>query len=210
MDISFTTTLCLAFEKIINKVLRYDPASLAQCANLKGPVAIRCHQPELTLYCSGCDDGVQLSAVCSEEPRVTLDGKAIDFIKLLKRPASLNELNIHISGNASDLQAWQDLVKQLDIDWEEAWSDVFGETVGPAIAKFSSSGFTWAASQLQEKRRLFREFLTEEFPIFSNQAESEYLHHKIQDLTIEVERLNEKIDKITKNPNTNTSEDPLR
>ena len=171
MDPSINTAFCLAFEKLINSALEFDPATRLQLSELNEVLSIRCTQPTFTIYCRGDDNGVSISSYNEEAAGVEITGSAKALFSLLKQPTNLSGSGVTVSGKVGVLQQWQSVLQNLDIDWEDAISRVFGNLAGPIIASQLRRSADWAQDQ-NNASRIYSKTLLPKNWIFSPTKQS--------------------------------------
>ena len=151
MDPSLTSAFAKACETFVNKALTYDPASLQKTAELTDILAIECTSPRITFYCHGNQQGLVVSSYCEAPITTTLSGSPLALLSLLKQPTNLAHSGVELKGSVGLLQQWQQLLQQLDIDWEDAIHQILGGIAGPIAADALRSGASWACQQQQEQ-----------------------------------------------------------
>jgi ubiquinone biosynthesis protein UbiJ len=118
-------------ERAGNLVLSLDPETLISLADFKGKeFCIEILEPTYTVYLTPDTDGFTLNTAPTKESDVTLSGSLWSFMKLA-REGSHSEVfhtgRIRMQGDAELGQAFQKVMMQLDIDWEEITSKIVGD-----------------------------------------------------------------------------------
>ena len=198
MDPSLILALAKTCEALVNKALAYDPASLQKASELKHILAIECTSPSITLYCYGDRQGLVISSHCETPITTTLKGSPLALLSLLKQPTNLAHSGVELQGSIGLLQQWQQLLQQLEIDWEDALHQMLGDIAGPMTADALRSGASWAQQQQQEQQRLMTELLTEEIHVLPTQMEADHLFSDIRKLAEDTDRLSARIQKLQK------------
>ena len=207
MDPSLTSAFAKAFETLVNKALVFDPASRQKVAELRDIIAIECTSPKVTFYCYGNQQGLVVSSYCEAPITTTLIGSPLALLSLLKQPTNLKHSGVELRGSVGLLQQWQQLLQQLDIDWEDVFHQVLGDIAGPVAADALRSGTYWARQQQQEQQRLMAEFLTEEIHVLPTQVEADNLFSGISQLVEDTDRLSARIQKLQKSLSKTTCPD---
>ncbi|MEO0442578.1 MAG: SCP2 sterol-binding domain-containing protein [Pseudomonadota bacterium] len=189
MSPEISSLLTAAIEKLINGALRYDPASLKQLASIDKILAIESTAPSLTLYIRGSAEGVYISAHCESPVSTHLRGSPLALLTLLKQPTNLSGSGVELEGNIGLLQQWQQLLSQLDIDWEDAISQILGDIAGPAVAQGLRSSFSWVITQQHEQQRLFKDYVEEELKLVPSKAEVLAFANQVFQLQQDLDRL---------------------
>lgn len=196
MDPSALTFLASALEKVVNSALRYDPASKAQIAAIDNVLAIQSTKPAITLYCVGSEEGIRIMNHCELPITTTLTGSPLSLLNLLKQPTSLANSGVELSGSVGLLQQWQDIMQQLDIDYEDAISSVVGDIAGPMLSNALRNGATWVDNQKTESARLLKEYLIEEIKLIPSKAEADDFYTEVNELSLDTDRAEARLNQI--------------
>ena len=117
------TAAIAALEFAANRALALDPASRARLAVLAGKsFHLHCTEPALDLFLLPQSDQLGFAAQWEGEITAALSGTAKDFSKLLAADDAAAELingNLVVRGDSRALQELQQILKQLDLDWEQ-------------------------------------------------------------------------------------------
>lgn len=179
-----------AAEAAIQRALRYDPASRLALAKLDGQVlALQFTQPEWTLYVHPCAEGLRLTRHWEGEVQSRLTGRLQDFIGLARgAQTTLAGSGIQLEGSTHLVQELQRITRELDLDWEEALSERFGDVAGHQGAEFLRSGGHWLKERESEARRLLGDFLTQEAAVLVGPAELNHFYEAVDELALDVDR----------------------
>jgi len=204
MDPSVLSLITGALETTINTALRYDPASQQKLATISDILAIESTSPGFKLYCHGSEDGIRFMAHCEAPVTTQLRGSPLALFSLLKKPSSLANSGVELSGNVSLLQEWQQLLDHLDIDWEDALSGILGDIAGPLFAQNLRKGASWASEQKDEQLRLLKEYLPEEAKLIPSKTELDFFYNAVNDVRLDTDRLSARINLLQEKMNTVT------
>lgn len=187
---SLTIAITAAMEAVINTALRYDPASRQQIATITDILSIKTSfaTSNLDLYIQGCDDGIRIMGHCEQTVTSQLSGKPLALLSLIRQPTNLANSGIEFTGSIGLLQQWQQLLAQLDIDWEDAISSVLGDIAGPLTASGLRKGVSWKLQQHKERYRLLKEYLSEELHLIPSKAELHHFYDEVSQLTLDTDR----------------------
>lgn len=192
IDVTFGTAICGALEFAINTALKFDPATRQKIAALTDILAIHIDKPNVSLYFHGMDDGISIMQIYETPPTTEVSGSLKDLMTLIQHPASLAQSNVSVSGKIGVLQQWQDALADVDIDWEDALTNILGDFT-PMAATAIKKTVHFAHEQQKEIRRLTKEYLIEELRIIPSQAEVEHFYDNIRDVSLAVDRLGARI-----------------
>ena len=196
MDPSILTLMTAAMESVVNTALRYDPASRQQLAELTDILAIHSTTPRLSLYCCGSEDGIRIMSYCDAPVTTQLTGSPLALLSLIKQPTSLAGSGVELSGSIGLLQQWQGIMHQLDIDWEDAISQVLGDIAGPTLANNLRQGANWFQDQQQQQWRLVKEYLPEEIKLIPSKTELDCFYQDVSNLSLDTDRIHARLNNI--------------
>lgn len=190
MDSRLSTTALAAAEAAIERALRYDPASRRALSQLAGKVlALQFTQPELTVYVLPDEQGLTLAGQWEGDVDTRLTGKLWDFVRMARgEQTSLAGTGVQLEGSTALVQELQRIARQLDIDWEEALSEVLGDVAGHQGAEWLRTGGNWLQAREAQARRLASEFITEEARLLPSRPELEDFYRAVDDLQMAVDR----------------------
>jgi len=196
VDQTIIQGLTVSIEAVVNTALRYDPASQKKIAAISDILAVEVTTPALTLYIRGQADGIVVLSYCEAPVATHLQGSPLDLLALLKQPSNLSNSGVTLAGSTSLLQQWQGILQQLDIDWEDAISQIIGDIAGPLASSGIRASAQWAQSQAKEQQRLIAEYLPEELKVTPSKPEVEQLFDGISHLKLDVDRLEARLKRI--------------
>lgn len=182
---------------LINSALRYDSASHYAIAELSGTrIVIDSHSPAFRVAVAIDDGRISLHTDPSEAADVTLSGSLVSIIAVAlkaQRSMTLAGSGVTVSGDTQVLQQLNNVLGQLDIDWEAALADVLGDIPAHALGSAVRAA---ARSFSENSRRLSEtaiEVAQEEWRITPSMPEFEELSAQIRLLAGDVERLEARV-----------------
>ena len=187
-------------EAALNRLLRLDPASLEKIRRLDGKlIHIRCTSPPVDLYIQPLFDGLALLSQTDVEPDTRISGSAATLLGLLTatdRQQALTGNTIEISGNIELSQQLQQLLGQLDIDWEAQLAEWIGDIAAHQLGNQLRSLFKWGQQATASMVMNVEEFLHEEARTLPPRAELEQFYSSIESLALDTDRLAARLDRI--------------
>ena len=102
---------------------------------------------------------------------------------------SFADTGVEVIGNTGALITWQNLLRNLDIDWEEALSGVLGDIAGPKLAAGLRQLVSYGTSRSGGVTRLTGEYLTEELRLLPSRQELELFYEDVDELRLHLDRL---------------------
>lgn len=189
-------SIMAGIETLVNQALKYDPASRQAVAAITDVLAVEANAPNFTLYLRGQEDGIAIAAHNEAPVAARLTGSVWGLFQLLKGLESLANTDVHLTGSTSLLQQWQQVLNNLDIDWEDAISEVLGDILGPMAADVVRSSAQWSKQQADEQQRLAKEYLPEELNVTPSQTQADQLYDAIADIAMDTDRLAARLKKL--------------
>jgi ubiquinone biosynthesis accessory factor UbiJ len=195
----FTAALASA-EKMINAALRYDPGTRIALAPLEGKIlALQITVPALHVFVMPMDNEVRLMGNWDGDVDTRIGGSLLALAQLAQSQVhNLKDSGVTAVGDISLLVQWQQLVKNLDIDWEEMLSQFTGDIIGHQTAQLLRAKFGWAKDRAQNAQRLTSEFLTEELKALPGKIELEDFYRQVDEVRLAVDRAAARVEKIIK------------
>ncbi|MDX1342748.1 MAG: SCP2 sterol-binding domain-containing protein [Reinekea sp.] len=157
----------MPLQTLINDALRYDLAAEQKLSALAGKtLVLAVSEPALTMSMTIEANGfvfLQSGTVDAFDARVS--GKAKDLFAVMRaqdRTAAMMAHEIHIQGDTRTFFSIQDVLAQLDIDWEMALADKIGDLAAHVVADGLRFFGSIAKNHLASFSRTSRNFLREE------------------------------------------------
>lgn len=193
--------LAMFIEKVMNKALEYDPGTQQALKKLNhSRLNIVCTQPKLEFTFDVIDGAISVASKTNDlkhDMQVTLTGTFQDLAKLIKNDQhSLAQSGVDVSGKAQLLVNFQELFSNLDIDWEEALIEKFGNTAGPQIASALRKTKVWSEQQNHDFQQFFPDYLTQELQLIPSTEEIEYFCEDVDNVKSRYDRIEARIKKL--------------
>jgi ubiquinone biosynthesis protein UbiJ len=193
-----TTAALASAEKIINAALDYDPSSRIALAQLEPQVlAINITKPEFKIFVAPSSDGIRLLGNYEGDVTTQLQGTLPALVSLIKSDRlNLKDSGVQLFGSTGFLAELQKILKNLDIDWEEMLSQLFGDIIGHQGAELIRSKMAWTKDRVSNIQRLTSEFLTEELRVLPSAPELNFFNAQVDELKLGADRVQARIDQI--------------
>ena len=189
-----------SLEATINKALEYDPSSQDSIGRLKNKVLeIECTSPSISFYVIFGAKIVHLEHHYQGTVDTALKGSALSLGSLSingDQRISFFDSGVTISGDQELLGQLQQLLENLDIDWETGLSDLIGDIPAQLIGQSLRSSVRWKKNILKRAVIGIIEFSQEEARLTPSLNEVIDFNEAIQHTRTEVERLAARINKI--------------
>lgn len=199
-DPTFLSAACSALESLINTALTYDPASQRALAELEGRVlAVELSELKTTFYIIPGQTGLRIQSYYEGAVDTRLRGSAPALLGLLKSSRlNLKDSGVEVFGSTGLLISLQEIALNLDLDWEEALSQILGDIMGPQGAAVLRGLANWVQGRQQSAEQRLSEYLTEELKASPSRPELEFFYQQVDELRLTVDRLAARIDRLRK------------
>lgn len=196
MDATIITAALASAETIVNKALAYDPSTRIALEKLSPQVlAVNITTPDFKFFVAPTESGVRLLGHYEGDITTQIQGSVPALISLVKsKNINLKDSGVRITGSTSFISDLQTTLKNLDIDWEEILSKIFGDIIGHKGAELLRGKMSWAKARASNVQRLTSEFLTEELRVLPSKPELEYFYNQVDDLHLYTDRLDAKFE----------------
>ena len=191
MTTTRVTFLARAIEGAINRALDYDPGTRQALTALQGKcLAICSTTPAGTLYFQVHEQRVNVLAFYEGKIDCKLTGTLTHLASLgLKDTQNLANTDVYIEGNPGVLSQWLELVKNVDVDWEQALGERIGSLPAHAIGTLVRSQQQWLGQRAKKLPGYLTELATEELRLTPSRAEADNLYQQISTLRAQTARL---------------------
>lgn len=194
------TAAIASAEKMINAALQYDPATRIGLARLSGKIlAVNITTPNLPLFVMAMDDEVRLMNHWDGDVDTRISGSLLALAQLSQTEMyNLKDSGVTVMGDITLLADWQQLLKNVDIDWEDMLSQFTGDIIGHQTAMLIRTQLGWVKDRAASAQRLTREFLTEELKTIPSKPELEDFYQQVDELRLAVDRAAARVEKMIK------------
>jgi len=191
MDMSAVAASTAALERALNAYLELDPDSRARLAALDGGVvALSLTLPSLTLYFIPGADRLQLSLDYDAEPDCRISGSPLSLARLgLSGETTRLPEGVRLEGDARLGQQFRDLLRGVDLDWEEWLSRLTGDLVAHRIGETLRGLTGWLDRTSGSLQDNLGEYLREESGTLPTRDEVEGFMDDVDHLREDVDRL---------------------
>jgi len=188
------------FESAINKALEYDPSSQNIIDMLTDKVLkVECTSPAFSCYLVFGEKIVHLRHEHKDAPDTTLRGSALSLGSLSingHQQVSFFDSGVTVSGDQELLNQLRQLIKNLDVEWEAALSDVIGDMPGYLVGETLKTSICWKKNILKRGSKAIVEFSQEEARLTPSRNEVINFNETLCDTRNQVERLSARTKKL--------------
>lgn len=185
-------------QETVNRILRFDPATLARLGEFEGKV-IRLRAAgdrPLEIFVLPDESGLRLRHQHDREPDVTLTGDIpVIFRFALRRfvPDVVAAGEVQISGDINLGQRFQRLLEQADIDWEEQAARVLGDVPAHQLGNVLRDLGGWSRQALHTLQQDLGEYLQEESRLLPVRSRAGAFRRSVENLERDLESLEKRL-----------------
>jgi len=186
-------------EEVGNRALRFDPETCRRLGELDGRViclrVLRAPLEPLDILLAPSEAGLRRVSAPADDADVTISASSVVFARLaMGRPMAAGE--IQISGDVALGQAFQRILEQVQIDWEEALSRVTGDVIAHQMARAARHAAGWSRHAADTLQQDAAEYLQEEARLLATRPEVERFLDAVDRLRGDAERLGKRLDRL--------------
>ncbi len=199
------TPFLSAVETAINTWLKLDNEALPRFAELDGKI-IRLHITGLdfNLYFFPSTSGIQVlgNYPCEEDGGVvdaTIHGSPMALIKLgtsSNAGETMLKSDVEIDGELRVAESFSNILKEVDIDWEELLSKLVGDIVAHQAGQVARGANSWFKDTVESLRLNTGEYISEESKLSPADAEIRQYLDDVDDMRMGVDRVATRINNL--------------
>lgn len=197
-----TAILTHLVEASINRYLALDPEISGQLGELQGKIiGFNVSAPEFSIYVLPEAEKISLQAASDIVPDCVISGSALSLLKMMRSDEPTRLLNsgeIEITGESRIAQRFSDILKEVEIDWEEMLSKVMGDFAAHRIGSQVTHAQHWLSQTLESLRMDSTEYLQEESGILPTPIELAHFADETEKFRSDVDRLEARIKRLEK------------
>jgi len=197
-----------ALELALNQYLALDPESKKILQQFTGKVVkLYITSPRVELYLLPAESGIQVLNNYQDTADTTISGSLLAFARTgmaaeKEKTQAVFSGTIKIEGDIALGQKFQSLFENLDIDWEEHLSHIFGDIIAHKMGNLGRDFFAWAKQSRHSLAMDSSEFLQYETRDLLEKREMAEFLNQIDTIRSDVDRLEAHIKRLS---NKNTS-----
>lgn len=188
-----------AAEKLINAALEYDPATQRQIAALEGKLLlVESSMPPLKVAIEATSAGIMLHSNWQDSADTTVSGSLLAMLSLAidnDQQISFAGTGISVTGDLDFLIRINNLMRNLNVDWEAALATVIGDIPAHILADTLRSSTTVAMDAGRRAKSAAAEIAQEELRATPSATEYQDFTQRVRHLSTEVERAAARINK---------------
>ncbi len=188
-----------AAEKLINTALEYDPATQRQIAALEGKLlSVESDMPPLRVAIEATSTGIMLHSNWQDSADTTISGSLLAMLSLAANndeQISFAGTGISVNGDLDFLIKINNLMRNINVDWEAALATVIGDIPAHIFADTVRRSSTEAKNAGRRAKSAAAEIAQEELRLTPSAAEFQDFSDRVRHLSSEVERAAARINK---------------
>ena len=188
------------FEKCINKILSLDKETCYELGKFDNQViAFEFENTQMKINITPSENGLSIDDECSKDPDVLIKSTPINFIRLLLSSKTKTQdipIDMQVVGDINLARDFQNVMSNLQTDFEEPLSRILGDTLAFQIGNFlrKAEGFT---SNITEKMILdISEYLRFEIEMLPDELLVDEFSKEVDSLRDETELISKRVEKL--------------
>jgi ubiquinone biosynthesis accessory factor UbiJ len=189
-----------SMESCLNQVLSMDTLAQKKLEPLSGKILrVHCELPSLLINIMVSDGRLFLTSSDELTPDTIIRGNATALAKLLakRKTADFRKDGIVITGNVGLLTALQEILQNIDLDWEYQISKLIGDLPTQALSDSLSAAGKFTRQSRDNLQRDVDDYLHEEKKIFPSAVELKSFYQSVDNLRLRVDRLESRTRRIS-------------
>jgi ubiquinone biosynthesis accessory factor UbiJ len=184
-------------------LLRSDPDTLTQLGCLQGKViALRLSKPGKNIwqwFLLPSSQGIAIHRQHEGAVDVSISGDPWVFFNLLTGealPGKSNDRHLHISGDVELGQRFQQILRGLDVDWEEHLAQRIGDVPAHQLGNLFRRTRDWSRTSRHTLAQDLREYLQEETKLLAKRSQVDLFLGQVDSLRNDLDRLEQRISRL--------------
>lgn len=180
-----------------------DPNSEALLAPLSGKV-VHCQVTgiETDVYLIFLHDGIEVTGFFDAEVDTVVSGTPLAMMSLVRDNAALFGGDVQMSGDVATGRRFKRLLSDLDVDWEEQLSSLFGDTLAHQVFRAGSGFQNMLSRSLNHFGLDVGDYLQEEVSLLAPRTEVKAYCNEVDDLVAALDRLTARLDLLDASPDS--------
>jgi ubiquinone biosynthesis protein UbiJ len=198
--------LAAALESALDLYLKQDPVALQRCADMEGKVIeLDVIGLGLSLYFMPGTKGILVAGHYEGEADTQLRASPLGFARLSlgRREDALFKGAVDIQGDTDTGEQFQDILSEVDWDWEEQLSRVTGDVIAHQTGKLARKATLFIKNSRSTLQQDISEYLQEEARLLPAGIEVGYFLEEVDQLRADVDRLSARIDRLFRKRKSN-------
>jgi ubiquinone biosynthesis protein UbiJ len=191
------TGIAATLQTAVNRFLALDKTAKARLQQLAGKVlAVELSDLPVTLYFIPTEDELQIFSHYDGTADTRLRGTSFQLLSMSVSPRPGENVfkgEVQIQGDVELGQEFQDILRAMDIDWEERLSYVVGDVAAHKMGNAVRSMLGWGAQTVASLQDNLAEYLKFEAGTVPARFEIDAFEQEVDTLRNDVERLEARV-----------------
>lgn len=204
IDPSLISAAIATAEALVNKTLALDSAAQTNVIALDGTVVKVSLTPiNVSFTIQVCNAHLMISSndekFADHEIDITIEGSPVALSRLVfeeDKNSLFRSGDVKLKGDSEKAQKLQQLLSELNLDWESALADIIGDIPAHFVGQTLRQGASWSKQTQQNLTANIEELLHEESRLLPNRIELQEQFSKIDQLRLSAERLEARLAKL--------------
>ena len=194
------TLLTSVLERLVNGYLALDPEVATELVELEGKcLRLDCTLPSFTLFCLPRANAIDFATEYAGTADCRVRASAVSLVRLARSDqptALLANGEVSIDGDNRVVQRLAEVLKQLEVDWEEQLSKLVGDFAAHRIGGVARDAAQWGGRAAESLRRDTSEYLQEDSGVLPTRLEIERFVTEVDELRLATARLEARIKRL--------------
>jgi len=191
--------LVIGLEKALAAYLQLDPDSAEKISRLDGKlVALELRGLDMTLFFVGEQQKLAIRSITDAMPDALISATPLMLAQMTIQQSADKALfagQMKISGDLDAAQALQDILADVDVDWEEHLADLVGDVVAHQVGRSVRGLFNWATNSSASLHKNLSEYLLHEAKLLPDTEDLENFLNDVDTIRADIERFSVRLDR---------------
>ena len=189
-----SSAFCAPIEALLNGLLAQNPGTARRLARHHGQaVRVECTSPlQWQVFILVQEERLSIRSVYELAPQAEIAASASAFSRLLLGGAQTDALfspDIRLGGDTHLIQDLNQILRDLEVDWEHHFSALFGDVVTHQLSQFFGKAREWTAQTRATLLADVEEYLHEEARLLPGASEVNHFSGRLDELRLAVDRI---------------------
>jgi len=197
-----SATVLKKIEALVNRVILLDPHTLDQLPGLAGKrILVDVIDLELSVLIYIENEKISLTQATAQTGDVTISGRVTSLSGLVVKRDSVTNVfpkDVEIKGDVHLAQEFQNILKGLEIDWEEYASHWIGDTAARKLGNMLRANRKWMLKARDNIKTDISEYLRFEIEMLPDRLMIDEFNNAVDAVRDDTERLQQRIRRLQK------------
>lgn len=190
-----SSAFCAPIEALLNGLLAQDSGTARRLERHHGQaVRVECTSPlQWEVFILVQEGRLSIRSVYEPAPQAEIAASASAFSRLLFSGGKTDALfspDIQLGGDTHLIQDLNQILRDLEVDWEHHFSALFGDIATHQLSQFFGKALEWTAQTRSTLLADVEEYLHEEARLLPGASEVSQFSNRVDELRLAVDRIN--------------------